>query len=130
MFILGVVFVSSCSQNGQFSIKTGEKILNDKLIVIAFVNESSTSFTIDFRNTQNRNYFLSEIVYPGNYSSKKLPSGEYNVFIKKGAGYTYKNKMIVWDEGDFEINGISVDVKIDLDTLWLQCGGQKNGYKF
>lgn len=121
--------------NDQFDSITGQRMWSNEPINVAFVNNSSGSFTIAMTYVIDQYYSYSRIIYPGKYALfTNIPSGEYGLSIKRGPGYTYTNKIIVWDEGDFDINGQIVDVKIDLDTLWCQCGGGGDGgegkYKF
>lgn len=150
LVILITIFVSGCyiettarghsvkfpllsnPHTGQFDSATGQRVWSNELIYIAFVNNSSNSFTITVTSTRDGFCFFSDVIYPGNYSRKLFSSGEYKVSIRRGVGYTHTNRIIIWDEGDFEINGQLVDVKIDLYTLWLQCGGEEKsgGYKF
>ncbi|HNV96877.1 MAG TPA: hypothetical protein PKL13_00990 [bacterium] len=117
---------------GQFNSATGRRVWSEKLIYAAFINNSSNSFTIKIVNVRRGTCFLDDIIYPGNYVIELIPSGEYSVYIKRGVDYTYDNNIIVWREGSFDVNGKKVDIKIDLENLWRQCGGgsEFGGYKF
>lgn len=125
-------FFSTNRTTGQFN-SDGHKVWNDEFIHVGFINpDQAHSFTVTMWKGGgfHKQFVFSEIILPGNVFIAFFKSGEYSISVKKGVDRSYENRIIFWDEGDFVINGKSVDVKVDTEELWKRLGGGESQLQY